>query len=291
MHIEQEDHMKLPPLRYAAPATIGEACRLLADDPDAKAMAGGQSLMPLMAIRLSAPTTIVDLGRIPRLRRIELVDDHVRIGALTTHEQVIKSKVVRENAPLFGEAGRHIAHAAIRTRGTIGGSIAHGDGAAEWPLALLAAGGKVTVAGVRGERTLSADELFVGPFSTALHSDEVLTHVWIPRRTAGWAFGEFARRSGDYGLANVAVVVDMDGDVCRSARIAVGAAVGTVQRSERAEALVAGSPLDPATAKAAGAAAAELLAVIGDIHGSRTYRRHLVAALVERTLQEAGSRS
>ena len=283
--------MKLPPLRYAAPATVPQACRLLADDPDAKAMAGGQSLMPLMAIRLAAPSTVVDLGRIPRLRRIELIDDQVRIGALTTHEQVIRSRVVRENAPLLADAGRHIAHAAIRTRGTIGGSIAHGDGAAEWPLALLAAGGRVTVTGVRGERTIAADALFVGPFSTALDADEVLTHVWVPRRTSGWGFGEFARRSGDYGLANVAVVLDMDGDVCRSARIAVGAAVGTVQRSEPAEALVVGSPLDRANAKAAGAAAAESLAVIGDIHGSRPYRRHLVAALVERTLQEAGSRS
>lgn len=282
--------MKLPPLKFAAPRSVADACRMLADDEDAKAMAGGQSLVPLLAIRLAAPSTVVDLGRIPDLAGIDLVGDRVRIGALATHQDVISSPVVREHVPFLVDAGRHIAHTAIRNRGTIGGSIAHGDGAAEWPLALLTLSGEVEAESVRGRRRIPADELFVAPFSTALEPDEIITDVWVSTRPMRWGFGEFTRRKGDYGLAMVGVALDVEGGRCLTARVVLGAAVSTTQRSEAAETALVGAEITPDTAQAAGAAAAEAAPVISDLHGSENYRRHLIAALVERTIIEAGGR-
>lgn len=282
--------MKLPPLQYASPRTLEDACRLLAEDDDAKIIAGGQSLMALLSIRLAAPSTLVDIGRIPDLHGIEEAGDYLSIGALTTHEAVLNSAVVRERAPLLVAAGQHIAHAAIRTRGTLGGSIAHGDGAGEWPLALLTLDGYVEVESVNGSRSIAADEVFTAPYSTSIAADEVVTRIWFQARPRGWGFAEVARRKGDYGLANVGVSLEFEGNKCAAARIVVGAAVGTVQRSSAAEAAVVGSSVDGDVARAAGRAAADGLSVISDMHGSREYRRHLIAALVTRTVEEAGAR-
>ncbi|MFE3170014.1 FAD binding domain-containing protein [Amycolatopsis sp. NPDC059090] len=280
--------MKVPPLRYAAPATVAEAAVALAADEDAKIIAGGQSLMPLLAIRLAAPSVLVDLGRVRGLGAIEEHGDFLRIGAMATHREVVESGLIRRRAPLFAEAGRYIAHPQIRSRGTLGGALAHGDNAGEWPLALLTLGGMVEAESVRGRRTIDADDLFVGPYLTGLAADEVLTDVWISAVASGWGFAEAARRAGDYGLALIGVRLDIEDGQCRDARVVVGAAAGTVQRVPAAEQVLTDVPADAQTARAAGAAAADSLTFIADIHGSAAYRRHLVAGLVERAVRQAG---
>lgn len=282
--------MKLPAVQYVAPGTVGEACTVLDADEDAKIIAGGQSLMPLLAIRLTAPSVLVDFGRIPDLDGIESVGEFVRFGAMTTHEQVIKSPLVQDRLPFLTEAGRCIAHPQIRSRGTFGGSIAHGDNAGEWPLALLTLDGMVEVESVSGRRTIDADDLFLGPYMTTIRTNEVLTDIWVPTRRQGWSFQEVARKAGDYGLALVGACLDFDGEVCTTARIAVGAATGTVERVPGAENVVVGSRVDGETARAAGEAAAESLSFISDIHASTEYRRHLVAGLVERAVLQGGER-
>lgn len=282
--------MKLPSLQYVAPRSISEACQLLADDDDAKVLAGGQSLMPLLAIRLASPTTVVDIGNVEGLRDIEQVGSYVKFGALVTHEAVIDSPLVQESMPFVAEAGHFIAHAQIRSRGTLGGSIAHGDGAGEWPLMLLTMDGMVEVESVRGRRTVEADDLFVGPYMTSLSADEIITDVWIPQRTTGWSFQEVARRIGDYGLAIIGCALDFEDEVVSAARITVGAAAGSVQRIPAAEEAVVGLEVNSDLAVTAGAAAAESLNFISDIHGSTEYRRHLVRSLVERAINQAGGR-
>ncbi len=287
---DREAAVKLPALRYAAPDTLADACALLEADEDAKIIAGGQSLMPLLAIRLAAPSVLVDLRRVPGLDHIEETGEYLRFGAMVTHQQIVTSPLVQRRLPFLVTAGRHIAHVQIRSRGTLGGAIAHGDAAGEWPLALLTLAGMVEVESVRGRRTIHADDLFAGPYMTALAADEILTDVWFPAQATGTAFQEAARRAGDYGLAVVGVNLGFDGDVCTAARVVVGAAVGVVQRAARAEDALVGRVVDAEAARAAGAEAASSVNIISDIHGSRAYRSRLVAHLVERAVREAGER-
>lgn len=281
--------MKLPPLRYARPESVAEACAALLDE-DAKVIAGGQSLMPLLAIRLAVPSTLVDLARIPGLSFIEEAGDYLHVGAMTTHEEMISSELVQRKAPFLVEAGRHIAHAQIRSRGTVGGSLAHGDNAGEWPLALLTLGGLIEVESVRGRRSVDADDLFVGPYMTSLKPDEIVTDVWIDISATAWSFQEAARRSGDYGLALVGASLSVQDGRCTAARITVGAAAGTVQRVPSAEKALVDVGIDSASARTAAAAGAASLSYIDDMHGSAQYRRRLVTGLLERAILQAGER-
>jgi CO/xanthine dehydrogenase FAD-binding subunit len=281
--------VKLPPLRYARPESVAEACAALSDE-DAKVIAGGQSLMPLLAIRLASPSVLVDLNRIPGLSFIKEAGNYLHIGAMATHEQMITSDLVQSKAPFLVEAGRHIAHAQIRSRGTIGGSLAHGDNAGEWPLSLLTLGGLVEVESARGRRSIDADELFVGPYMTTLQPGEILTDIWIDASSTSWSFQEAARRAGDYGLALVGASLTISQGRCTAARITVGAAAGTVQRVTASEEALTESPLNIDTARAAAAAGAASLSYIHDMHGSAHYRRRLVTGLLERAILQAGDR-
>ncbi|MEW1858587.1 2,6-dihydroxypyridine 3-hydroxylase subunit NdhA [Pseudarthrobacter oxydans] len=283
--------MKLPAIRYASPASIEDACDLLSTDEDSKIIAGGQSLLPVMAMRLAQPSVVVDLGNVPGLTGLEEVGDYIRFGPMVTHATIVSSPAVAKHLPMMAAAGRHIAHPQIRNRGTLGGSLAHGDAAGEWPLVLLALNGMVEVQSVRGRRTIEADDLFVGPYMTSIASDEIITDVWIPSRPNGWGYGEFARRSGDYGLANVAVVLSTEGSRISDVRIAVGGAVGKIQRVPRAEDVLNGSELSPERAEVASEAGAKSLSYISDIHGSAEYRHGLVQELIRRTIVEAGART
>lgn len=281
--------MKPPPLAYAAPSTLENACGLLAADDDAKILAGGQSLMPLLAIRLAVPSTLVDLARVPGLARVDEAGAYVRFGAMVTHARVISDPITARRVPMMVEAGRHIAHAQIRSRGTLGGSIAHGDNAGEWPLALLTLGGMVEAESVRGRRTVDVDDLFLSPYVTALAPDEILTDVWVQAAESGWGFAEVARRAGDYGLALVGANLEFDEDVCTSARVTVGAACGTVLRIAAAEQVLTGSRVTQESADAAADAAAETLTFLEDIHGGAEYRKRVVRGLVGRVVQQAGA--
>lgn len=283
--------MKLPAIRYASPASIEEACDLLSNDEDSKVIAGGQSLLPVMAMRLAKPTVVVDLGGVPGLTGMEEVGDYIRFGPMVTHTTIVSSPVIAKHLPMMAAAGRHIAHPQIRNRGTLGGSLAHGDAAGEWPLVLVALNGMVEVQSVRGRRTIEADDLFVGPYMTSVAADEIITDVWIQSRPNGWGYGEFARRSGDYGLANIAVVLSAEDSRISDARIAVGGAVGKIQRVPDAEEVLTGSELSPDRAEVASEAGAKSLSYISDMHGSAEYRHGLVQELIRRTIVEAGART
>lgn len=293
--------MKPAPFRYARAASLAEAIGLLAAAPgDTKVLAGGQSLVPMLNMRLVRPAVLVDVNGLRELAGITpTADGGLRIGALTRHAELAASSTVLERAPLLAEAARHVGHAAIRNQGTLGGSLAHADPAAELPAALLALDARVHVTGPRGGHEIAADALFRGLLTTALEADEILTAVEVPAQPAGWGFVEIARRPGDFALAGVAAVVGVgrpltlpsppsggEGEV----RL-VGFGVGDRPlRLPGAERLLAGAPLDAETAARAGAAAGPDCDPPGDVHGSADYRRHLATVLVERALLQAGAR-
>jgi carbon-monoxide dehydrogenase medium subunit len=201
--------MKPARFRYARARTLAEAIALLAEAPgEAKVLAGGQSLVPMLNMRLVRPAVLVDITRLQELTGIAPAGDGgLRIGGLTRHAELVASPLVRERAPLLAEAARHVGHAAIRNQGTLGGSLAHADPAAELPAALVGLDARVLVTGPRGPRELTADTFFRGLLTTALEGDEILSAVEIPARPAGWGFAEIARRPGDFALAGVVVVL------------------------------------------------------------------------------------
>lgn len=201
--------MKPPPFDYRRPEDLAEALALLADDSvDVKVLAGGQSLVPMLNLRLARPEVLVDIGRLP-LTGLECTQEYVSIGALVTHRRVETDPLIRTEAPLFAKAARHVGHLAIRERGTIGGSLAHADSAAEFALCAVATGATLVAASAEGQRTIPAEEFFLGPFSTALEPTEMLVEIRIPRAVASrrQGFAELARRSGDFALAAAGVVL------------------------------------------------------------------------------------
>ncbi len=280
--------MKFPPFDYHAPATTDEAIALLAD-PEAKLLAGGQSLLPLMAMRLAYPSALVDLGGIEGLASIEDGGDVVRIGAMTTLRAIERSDVISARLPLVHEAVTHVAHEPIRNRGTFGGNLAHADPASELPAVMLALDATLVAEGASGERAVAASEFWQGPFTTALGADEILTRVDIPVHQASWAFQEVARRAGDFALALVAVGVESDGGTCSRARIALSGVAGAPIRAAAAEEALVGQAIDGSSASAAAEAATSSLEPTGDIHCSAEGRRKIARTLVERAILATGN--
>jgi CO/xanthine dehydrogenase FAD-binding subunit len=274
---------------YTRPETIPAALELLASDGDrAKVLAGGQSLVALMNLRLAAPELLVDIGRLEELRGLSAEDGTLRIGALTTQREVEHDASVAERCPLLAEAVTQIAHAAIRNRGTVGGSIAHADPAAELPLVMLALGGEATLASDGGSRRVAAEDFFHGFLMTAVEPHELLTEVALPlaRADEGFAFEEFARRPGDFGLVSVACRVTRDGGGVGSARVVLGGMGPAPVLLEGLDAL-GGAP--PAEAAAAAAEAAGAREPAADIHASTSYRRHLARELTRRAVLRAAN--
>ncbi|HEV8586036.1 MAG TPA: xanthine dehydrogenase family protein subunit M [Methylomirabilota bacterium] len=281
--------MKPPKFEYHAPSTLDEVIALLVRyDGDAKVLAGGQSLVPLLNFRLARPAALVDLNRIKSLAYIQEHDGHVRFGAMTRQRTIEFSPVVARRLPLLREATRWVGHLPIRSRGTIGGSIAHADPSAEYPAVLTALGGEVVARGPKGERTLPPADLFETYLTTTLAADEVLTEVRLPAMPegAGWAFEEFARRRGDFAIVGVAAAVWRDGSRV-TARLAT-AGVGPVPTRLRAcEEIVERDGLTDAAIDAAARRASELVEPDADIHASADYRRHLAGVLTARALTRA----
>lgn len=284
--------MKPAPFKYLAAESLDEAVEVLRQYGDeAKVLAGGQSLVPLMNLRLAMPGVLVDLNRLAELQGI-VANGMLEIGAMTRQIAVERSPDVEAGAPLLAEALRHVAFPGVRSRGTIGGTLAHADPAAETPAVLLALGGEVVARGPSGTRTIPADELFVTYFTTALAPDEVLTHVRIPRRAHGQRFGfeEVARKQSDFALAGAAVAVEIDGEgICGSARIAVFGVDDRPVRSTAAEQALAGRKLDHAAAAEAGAIVQAGLEPKSDSHASAAYRKDVAAVVVRRALLQAVS--
>ena len=259
---------------------------------DAKPLAGGQSLVPLLNFRLARPAALIDLNRIPALSGIREADGHVVFGAMTRQRAVEFSPIVAHKLPLLAEATRWVGHLPIRSRGTIGGSIAHADPSAEYPAVLTALDGTVVARGQKGERELTAAALFETYLTTTLAPDELLTEVRLPVMPtgAGWAFEEFARRHGDFAIVGVAAALWRDGGRW-SARLATAGAGPVPLRLRDAEAIVAREGIGDAAVAAAAVRAAELVQPDGDVHATADYRRQLTRVLTERALRKAIGRA
>jgi carbon-monoxide dehydrogenase medium subunit len=266
---------------------LAEAIAVLASEPDSRALAGGQSLLPLLAMRLTAPSVLVDLADLSDLSGIEVRAGVVRIGAMTTQAECASSPIIRAQLPLMHEALSFVAHPVVRNRGTIGGSLAHGDPAAEMPVVMVALGATIRATGPAGERSIPAAEFFIGPLTTALAPGEVLTHVDIPVQRGTWAFEEVSRRHGDFALVMAAVGLDIQSGKIDWARVLLGAVSDRPVRAHDAEAALAGRPIDAATARTAGDAASKGLNPSSDIHASGQYRRQVAGVLVRRAILRA----
>lgn len=284
--------MKPPRFEYHRAGSVDEAVELLAQHgDDAKVLAGGQSLVPLLSLRLARPAHLVDINRLPGLDMIEN-GQGLRLGATVRHRGIERSDVVRAANPLLAHAVRFIGHGAIRNRGTIGGSIAHADPAAELPAVLLALDGDVEACSARGTRTIAASALFEGFLTTSLAPDELLTAVRVPAAPAGWSFQEFSRRSGDFAIVGVAATVRLDGaGAISEARLAFSGVDQVPVRAVAAESMLAGQAPSTELWQTAANTAASSLEPGSDIHGSSTYRKHLAAVLAERALAEAHDRA
>lgn len=276
--------MKPAPFAFLRPSTLEEALAALAGEQGAKVLAGGQSLVPLLSMRLAAPSMLVDINALPDLGHVSVTGDGdgdaagVRIGALARHAEVLASTEAAQAQPLLAMALSHVAHPTIRNRGTTVGSLVHADAAAEMPMVLRLLEGSVVVASVRGRRTIPAAELFAGPLESTLAHDEIAVEAFFPALPdrAGVAFEEIARRHGDYALVGVAALVELDGDEVARARL------GYVSVSDVPVVVdVTGSLHDPATAALAELEPAD------DIHASADYRAHLVTVLTTRVLAAA----
>lgn len=291
--------MKPPPFDYRSPASLDEALAFLEElGPEAKPLAGGQSLIPMLNFRLARPSVLVDLNGVAELDGIEAcADGGLRMGAMTRQREVERSPLVAERAPLLAETMPHVAHPQIRNRGTLGGSVAHADPAAELPAVLLALGARFRVRrhGDGGEgREVEAGDFFTGLFTTALEAEELLTEVCVPPLPpgSGWAFEEVARRHGDYALAGVAAVVRLDdGGACREARLAYVNAGPVPLAAPAAAALLAGEEPGPEALRAAAEAAARELDPPADVHAASEYRKHLARVLTVRALERAFRRA
>ncbi|WP_106403639.1 FAD binding domain-containing protein [Actinocorallia populi] len=284
--------MKPAPFTYHAPRDAAETVGLLAElGEEAKLIAGGQSLVPMLALRLAVFDHLVDLRHVAGLRGIERRGDAVWIGAATTQAEIGRSEQVARDVPLLSRATPLIGHFQIRNRGTIGGSVAHADAAAEYPAIALTLDARLETLSPRGSRTLPAAGFFTGMWSTGLAEDELLTGITFPVRAprSGFAVEEFARRSGDFALAGAAVAVELDGDA-QIRRCAIGLfGLGPVPlRAVAAEAALAGRGTDSVSAEEVGSTAvAELRSVPADLHGSADYRRHVGAVMVARAWRRA----
>jgi carbon-monoxide dehydrogenase medium subunit len=285
--------MKLPPFEYACPATLDEAVALLAShDGEAKALAGGQSLMPMMAFRMARPTLLVDLRKLKDLRQIRIGADGVRLGALARWRDILDDKRLDAAHPLLKDAVSHVAHYQIRNRGTVGGSIAHADPAAEMPGICQTCDAVITAVGKGGTRTIKAGDFFQGALTTALEPDEIVTEIHLPAWPAArrWGFQEFARRRGDFAMSGVALFYDLDGGKAANAHIGVIGVGDKQRRLPKAEAALNGEAVDEPLAVKVGEAASGDVEPQDDIHASAAYRRSLTGTLTERALLAAAAR-
>ena len=288
--------MKPAPFEYYRPETLEEGLHLLAEHGDqAKPLAGGQSLIPAMNFRLARPAVLVDINQIRELSHIEEKEGELVLGGLARQRDVERSALVRRTAPLLYETMPFVAHLAIRNRGTVGGSLAHADPAAELPAVAVALEARLRARSLRNDRWIPADEFFTGLFSTALNADELLVEIAIPRvgdRT-GCAFEEVSRRHGDYALAGSAAVITLDAQGrCESGRVVLlSVGDGPILAEHAGKILNGAIPSEDVIHAAAEAAAHQDIDPPADIHASSAYRRHLAAVLTRRALGRAFARA
>jgi carbon-monoxide dehydrogenase medium subunit len=287
--------VKTPAFEYHAPDTLEEALALLAEHGDeAKVLAGGQSLVPLLAMRLARPSQLVDINGIAALGSVGTANGGIGVGAIVRERDAERSAEVAARVPLLAEALPFIGHVAIRNRGTIGGSLAHADASAELPCVAVATEASVVVrSAARGERTLAAEGFLAGHFTHAMDDDECLVEVRFPTTPAGagWSFQEVARRHGDFALVGVGAMVRLDGGAIAEARIALMGVADRAVRARAAEAALVGAAPGPETFAAAAQDAVADLEPASDVHGSAAFRKHLAGVTVRRALTTAAERA
>jgi aerobic carbon-monoxide dehydrogenase medium subunit len=282
--------VKPAPFRYADPGSMDEALAVLSTE-GAKVLAGGQSLLPLLSMRLAAPATLVDINKVPGLDSIEATADGVTVGALVRHNTLLRDDAAAGVQPLLARATANVAHPAIRNRGTTVGSIAHADPSGEMTSVLALTDGSVSVATPGGVETIGWQDFFVGPLETSLSGPAIVTSAHFPAlpSRSGTAFAEVARRKGDYAVCGAGVVVTLDDDLRVAAVRASFVSVGLTPEVHDLTEAVAGATVEKADWAAAGALARTLVDPDTDIHASADYRRLLVGVLTERTLAEAAA--
>jgi carbon-monoxide dehydrogenase medium subunit len=285
--------VKPPPFAYATPTTLDEAIRLLAENAEAepRVLAGGQSLIPLMNFRLAKPGYLIDLRKVAGLSGIRRDGNVLVVGAMTRLAELERSPEVAMAAPLLAEAVGYVAHTPIRNSGTIGGSLAHADPAAELPAVALALGAELIATGPAGTRSIPAADFLQGPFTTALEPDEILTEIRLPTWDGGHAFTEYARIHGTFAIVAAAALVALDGDRIARAALALTGVAPTAIRAAAAEQVLAGGAGDDSTIAAAADAAVEGLTPAGDLHASPATRLALARAYARRAIGLAISRA
>ena len=287
--------MYAPNFDYYRARSVADAHQLLAAHPGAKLLAGGHSLLPLLKLRLAAPSTLVDIGRIAELRGISRQGDWIRIGALTTHAELAAFADLRDAAAALTDGAAVVGDPAVRNRGTIGGNIAHADPASDLPTVLVALDARMVAAGPGGERTIPADQFFTGIMTTALSEDEILlaVHVQASGRGQGSAYEKFAHPASRYAVVGVAAWVAVTNGTCSAARIALGGLLPNARRANEAERALIGKPLTEETiAAAADRVSADLgRDVSGDIYASAEYRAAMAPVFTKRALATAAARA
>jgi aerobic carbon-monoxide dehydrogenase medium subunit len=281
--------LKAAPFEYHAPETLDEALALLAEfGDDAKVLAGGQSLVPMLAFRLARFGHLIDLNRIPALRYVAEADGVTRVGAMTTQATIGGSREVRCRVPLLADATAYIGHFQIRNRGTIGGSLSHADPSAEYPAVAVALDAEIGLASTRGARTVGATDFFTGSFTTTAEPDEVLTEVRFAHRPQGCAVVELARRHGDFAIAGVACAVELDSaEHIKSLRLGLFGVAPTPVRATAAEEAAGGTAADEVDPQALGHAALAGISCVSDVHADAGYRKRVAAHLAGQAVRQA----
>jgi carbon-monoxide dehydrogenase medium subunit len=282
------------PFAYHAPQSVGEALSLLAQlGDDAKLLAGGHSLLPMMKLRFAQPANLIDLGRIPELRGIREEGNSLHIGATTTENELIWSKIVQEKCPLLVEGARQISDPQVRYKGTIGGDIAHGDPGNDHPALMLALGASFVLRSASGERAVPADGFFVGTYETLMRPDEIMTQIRIPIPApgTGHCYAKLKRKIGDFATAAAAVTLRMNGGVVSEVAIALTNVGPTALKARDAESGLRGKVLTDATIDAAAARAMEICDPVTDQRGNADYKRAMAGEMTRRALRVAHSRA
>jgi carbon-monoxide dehydrogenase medium subunit len=280
---------------YHRARSLAEAQRLLATTPGAKLLAGGHSLVPLLKLRLAAPAAVIDIGQVPELRGISRQGESIRIGALTTHAELATSAELRKSATALAEAAAIVGDPAVRNRGTIGGNVAHADPASDLPTVLVALDARFVAVGPNGERTIPADQFFTGIMSTALAGDEILSAVVVPAsvRGQGSAYVKFVHPASRYAVIGAAAFVEVKGDTCGHARVALGGLLPHARRMPAVEEALTGKRTDEAAVAGAAAQVRADLgdAANGDIYASAEYRTAMAPVYVKRAVTAAIARA
>ncbi|MAL02147.1 MAG: molybdopterin dehydrogenase [Alcaligenaceae bacterium] len=279
--------MKFPAFCYTAPETLPEALQVLSDDPEARPIAGGQSLLPLMAFRFAFPTQLVDLGNIKQLTEIRTEQGALHLGSMVTHYRNLTDETVAQACPILPEVVKNVAHTAVRSRGTIGGSLSHADAAAEMPFLMAVLDAKIVIAGLSGERVVAAREFVKGHYETAMEQGEILIRIEIPPSEKSWGFAEYARRAGDFALAMSAVGLRMESGVIAEAQIAIGAVEERPVFATDAEQMLVGVKPDDSQIALVAEKAVEKLEPRADLHGGAQLRLEIAKSVVERAIHNA----